>query len=199
MDIRKKGTKTVIRIHPGELYVSRSDVIITTILGSCVSACMYDPVNKIIGMNHFLLSNKRYAKHIPVCQSEAGRYGIHAMELLINKMLQQGARRENLHAKAFGGGSILQQSQGSDNFLCVGDVNSRFILEFIKLENIKLQASDLGGNTGRVVHFHFDDYSVYSKKINNSINRDLVRKEKRYWQKSINKQAQETAEVELWG
>jgi len=199
MDIKKKGTKNNIRIYPGELYVSRSDVIITTILGSCVSACMYDPVNRIIGMNHFLLSNKRYAKHIPVCESEAGRYGIHAMELLINNMLKHGARRKNLHAKAFGGGSILQQSKGKDNFFCVGDVNSKFIREFLKLEKIKLQASDLGGNTGRVVHFHFDDYSVFSKKIKPSINKGIALKEKHYWQKSINKQEQETGEVELWG
>jgi len=160
---------------------------------------MYDPVNKVIGMNHFLLSNRRYAKNIPVCQSEAGRYGINAMELLINNILQMGARRESLHAKAFGGGSMLKQSRGSDNFFCVGDVNSKFIVEFFKLEKIKLQASDLGGSEGRVVRFHSDGYSVYSKKIKNTIDRDLVRKEKHYWQNSMKKQEQDNADVELWG
>jgi len=93
-------------------------------------------------MNHFLLSNRRYAKNLPVCLSEAGRYGIHAMELLINEMLQKGAKRGNLRAKAFGGGTMHGVSTTQDNFFCVGEVNVRFIREFLKKRGY---TADCGG------------------------------------------------------
>jgi chemotaxis protein CheD len=90
--------------------VSHEDVLITTLLGSCVSACLYDPYNKIVGMNHFLLSSRRYSREMPVCITEAGRYGIHSMELLMNEMWNQGAKRGNLKAKAFGGSTMMKNA-----------------------------------------------------------------------------------------
>lgn len=76
MRIVKRGEIKVVTLYPGEYYVSRGKVVISTLLGSCVSACLYDPVNRVVGMNHFLLSNKRYSKHMPMYATEAGRYGI---------------------------------------------------------------------------------------------------------------------------
>ncbi|MDA8083510.1 MAG: hypothetical protein M0024_07630 [Nitrospiraceae bacterium] len=187
-----------VAIRPGEYHVAGSDVVITTILGSCVSACLYDPFTKIIGMNHFLLSNKRYSRDLPYSLTEAGRYGIYAMELLINEMMKRGAKRANLHAKAFGGAAVLQSPERADNFFCVGDVNSRFILDFLKTEGIPLVVSDLGGDRGRVVHFCGDDYSVYVKKIRKSINPDFVRKERKFWQISIEKQERRAGETDIW-
>ena len=102
-----KGLKR-FTIDPGEYHVASGNVVISTLLGSCVAACLWDPVKRLIGMNHFLLANQRYSKSLSVIQSEAGRYGIHAMELLINAMLKAGADRANLQAKAFGGGNVLQ-------------------------------------------------------------------------------------------
>ena len=187
-----------IRIRPGEYFVANRNVILSTLLGSCVSACLYDPVARIIGMNHFLMSNRRYAKNMPSCITEAGRYGIHSMELLINEMMKLGARRVNLRAKAFGGGAVLPISNRGDNFFCVGDVNVKFIREFLKNEGIPLVSSDLGGDRGRVVHFCFSDYSVYVRKIKKTLGTKVASEEKQFWQKSIEKQEQTIVEPEIW-
>jgi chemotaxis protein CheD len=186
-----------ITLYPGDYYATDKPAIISTVLGSCVSACIYDPKKKIIGMNHFMLSNRRYAQHMPVCLTEAGRYGIHAMELLINSMLNLGAERKNLLAKAFGGGALFKDVR--DNFFCVGEINCRFINEFLKNDGIPLVSSDLGGETGRVIRFVSDDYSVYSKKIQvQDKATSLVAKERQYWSNSIKREEEKTPEVMLW-
>ncbi|MBA4372796.1 MAG: chemotaxis protein CheD [Thermodesulfovibrio sp.] len=188
-----------ISIKPGEFYVSGEEVIITTLLGSCVAACLYDPVMRIAGMNHFLLGNRRYSKDMPIAITEAGRYGIYAMELLINEMMKLGAQKYNLRAKVFGGGSVIQTPADTDNFFCVGDVNRKFILEFLRNEGLPLVASDLGGDRGRVIYFCADDYSVYVRKIRKTVNYKLVQREKTFWQKSIEKQEQQAAiQPDIW-
>ncbi|OPX95297.1 MAG: Chemoreceptor glutamine deamidase CheD [Syntrophorhabdus sp. PtaU1.Bin002] len=188
-----------ITIYPGDHYVSKQNVLVSTLLGSCVSACLYDPVTRIIGMNHFLLSSKRYAKDMPVHLTEAGRYGVHAMELVINDMLKLGAKRNNLKAKAFGGGAVLGTAHGPDNFLCVGEVNCRFIVEFLKNDGIPLVSYDLGGQTGRVIRFSSHDFSVLVRKIKVTTTSKLVQKEKQYWKKTMDQKEPETLEPELWG
>ena len=187
-----------ITIDPGEYYVADDDVVITTLLGSCVSACLYDPQNRIVGMNHFLLSCRHYAQDMPVCITDAGRYGIHSMELLLNAMWNRGARRGNLKAKVFGGSSLLNSAaKPHGNYQAVGDVNIRFILEFLQNEKIPLVASDLGGNVGRVIHFYSGDFSVYVRKIISR--RALVaQKEEHYWKKAIRMQEKRKTEIDLW-
>ena len=187
-----------ITLHPGEHLASNQHCVISTLLGSCVSACLYDPHNGIVGMNHFLLANRRYAKDIPLCLTEAGKYGVHAMELVINGMINLGASRKNLHAKVFGGGSVLSSPDNSDNFFCVGEVNCRFILQFLQNEGIPLVASDLGGNTGRTIRFVSDDYSVYVKKIGKTGTRELAIGEKEFWRRSIEDHKRSHAEPEVW-
>jgi chemotaxis protein CheD len=192
-----KGHKRVT-IDPGEYYVSHEDVLITTLLGSCVSACLYDPCNKIVGMNHFLLSSRRYSRDMPVCTTDAGRYGIHSMELLINEMWNCGAQRGNLKAKAFGGGSILKPADAFTNSIFnVGEVNVRFIKEFLHNENIPMVSSDLGGVVGRVINFYSEDYSVYVKKMVATGNK-LVKREEQYREKSIQKQEESETQIDLW-
>lgn len=189
-----------VSIHPGEYYASGGHIVLSTILGSCVSACLYDPVARIVGMNHFLLSNKRYSKDMRFFLTEAGRYGINAMELVINEMLKLGARRNNLRAKAFGGSSLLGMNCTSDNFLCVGEVNSRFIRDFLKNEGIPLVSSDLGGDKGRVIRFSSVDFSVLMKRISKTVMPKVADKEREYWLKSLRKQKKEAeVEPELWG
>ncbi len=179
------GKKRII-IDPGEYYVTRDNIILSTLLGSCVAACLWDPVNRVIGMNHFLLANRRYAQEMPVIVSEAGRYGIHAMEMLINTMLGKGASRGHLRAKAFGGGNVLKNITAGDSFFAVGDVNSRFIIEFLRNENIPLETQHLGGDFGRVIHFDAIDYSVYMKRIETGVDqKKLVEEEKQYFRKEI--------------
>lgn len=198
MKIPDKENLTRFAIKPGEHYVTGQDVIISTLLGSCVSACLYDPFKKVIGMNHFLLSNRRYAKNMPYYITEAGRYGIHAMEILINEMLKKGAKRDNLHAKAFGGSSLLQPSGEVGNFSCVGDVNARFIKDFLENEGIPLVSDDLGGDRGRVIYFHFSDFSVYVRKIQKTVNTKLGIREKQFWKKSIESQEKKVSEPDIF-
>jgi chemotaxis protein CheD len=198
MDNLTQGDRKKVTIRPGEYYVTADDnVVITTLLGSCVSACLYDPVHGIAGMNHFLLSHRRYAKETPVCVSEAGRYGIHAMELLINGMLKLGANRQNIRAKVLGGATLFDTPGGGGGFFCVGEVNSRFIIEFLDRDGIPLVAADLGGEYGRVIRFSTQDYSVLIRKIRKTANRDLVEKEERFWRQSL-KGARKEVKPEIW-
>ncbi|MCP4126296.1 MAG: chemotaxis protein CheD [Gammaproteobacteria bacterium] len=194
----KNGVKRVT-IDPGEYHASREPVIISTLLGSCVSACLYDPVTRVVGMNHFLLANKRYARNIPVIESEAGRYGIHAMELLINEMLKLGAKRAHFKAKVFGGGDVLRYYKGGqDNFFYVGEINCRFVREFLRYEKIPVTASDLGRDYGRIVHFRSTDYSAYMKIISHSQDVQVVNSEHKYWQQNVDKHEHEKDEIQIW-
>ncbi|MCP4754600.1 MAG: chemotaxis protein CheD [Proteobacteria bacterium] len=198
--MRKKNTngRENVVLDPGDHYVTDQNIIISTLLGSCVSACLFDPVHKIMGMNHFLLSNTRYQKSGKLITSEAGRYGIHAMELVINGMLALGATRKYMRAKAFGGGNMLGIGKESSNFFCVGEINVRFIREFLDNENIRLVTSDLGGTTGRVIRFIGGDYSVYVRKIQKTAAAKLEERDRSFWNKTIQTQEEKTTEIDLW-
>jgi len=175
-----------VTLQPGEYHVTgRRDMMLSTLLGSCVSACLYDPVMHVMGMNHFLLANHRYSRDMPVLASEAGRYGVNAMELLINNMLKQGAQRRNLKAKVFGGGNVLPGISREDSFFAIGDVNSRFVEEFLRTEKIPILAKSLGGMNGRMIHFIASDYSVFVRDIPRTETIELEREEKQYWRKSL--------------
>ena len=184
-----------IHLMPGGHFVSDKDVVIGTLLGSCISACLYDPVKRVVGMNHFMLSVRKSAGPLPLYLTEAGRYGVNAMELIINGMLKKGARKENFHAKVFGGSSLLVAGPDADSFNGVGETNCRFILEFLENEGIKLVASDLGGNQGRVIRFHSRDFSVYQRKIRRSVPPDLITRERRFREREA---ARKFVEPELW-
>jgi len=198
MRIETLGRFQRVIIEQGEFYASDHAVTISTLLGSCVAACLYDPASRIIGMNHFLLSNRRYAKELPIYVSEAGRYGIHAMELLINEMMKLGADRKKLQAKVFGGAMIYQTSRTAGNFFCVGDVNCRFIREFLEGERIPIRGEDLGGKKGRVIHFSNGDYAVYVRKIERSRSYRLAERDRNCWQLAIEKQELTIPVADLW-
>jgi len=179
--ILNQDTINHIQINPGEFFVSQDkDIVISTLLGSCVAACLYDPINEVLGMNHFLLSSNLPATSDPICISQAGRYGVHAMELLINDMLKQGASRCNLKAKAFGGANILNFNLNS-KFTSVGEVNACFVKEFLKNERIPLVGSDLHGKNGLVIHFTSSDYGVFKRKIRKSNAEAIEKREFNYW------------------
>ena len=130
------------RLHvvQGEQAMSGDpDIVLTTILGSCVSCCLRDPVARIGGMNHFLL---------PGGEGDAGaRYGLQAMELLINRLLGAGARRDRLEAKLFGGGRLVRGL--SD----IGRQNAEFAERFLSDEGITYLGGSLGGDNARRVQF----------------------------------------------
>ena len=187
-----------ISIDPGEYYSTSKPGVISTLLGSCVATCLYDPKNKLIGMNHFMLSNVRYSRDLPIHISEAGRYGIHAMELLINDMMSKGTTRRQLRAKIFGGATLMYRETESSNFLCVGQVNCQFIREFLASEGIPVDAEDLGGDFGRVIHFSNGDFSVHRRKITPGRSRQLALRDRDCWQQAIERQQQAAPNIDLW-
>ncbi|MDD3846728.1 MAG: chemotaxis protein CheD [Syntrophorhabdaceae bacterium] len=198
MIIRDESHGKRVVLFPGDHYVTDKRLRISTLLGSCVSACLYDPVNRVVGMNHFLLSNKRYTNDVPIVISEAGRYGVHAMELIINGMLKLGAQRKYLKAKVCGGSSLLPPKDGKDSFHCVGRVNCRFIQEFLRNDGITIVSSDLGGNLGRVVHFDTQDYSLYIRKIRKVSLAGLSVRDKEYWKRELKRHREEGTLPDVW-
>ncbi len=198
MRIESLGRFKRVSLSPAEYFASAEAVTISTLLGSCVAACLFDPVRHIVGMNHFLLGNRRYARGIPVSATEAGRYGVHAMELLINEMMRLGANRKALRAKAFGGSTIMSNSAEAGNFVCVGEVNARFIREFLSNEGIPLLAEDLGGEKGRVIHFSNGDYAVLVRKIERLRSERLARRDREVWRRAIERQEAAMPSIDLW-
>ena len=193
------ATAERVLLHPGDYRVSDRPLLMSTLLGSCVAVCLYDPIKRVMGMNHFLLAERRHAGDQPVLASEAGRYGIHAMELLINAMLRKGAQRSRLQAKAFGGGNVLgSKCTGEDGFRCVGTTNVAFIRDFLSRDRIPLVAADLGGNHGRQIHFSGDDYSVYVRQIPIQQGRQVIEQERLYWRESLESHEQPKSDVDFW-
>jgi len=136
----------MMKVLAGEYIVTGEDVILTTLLGSCVSACIRDPLLRIGGMNHFMLPDLESGG----VASESARYGDYAMEVLINELLKRGARRERLEAKVFGGGNVLPSFSASR----VGERNAQFVLEYLKLEGIAAVAQDLRDVCPRQVNYY---------------------------------------------
>lgn len=163
------------KISPGEYYFTDKDMVIVTVLGSCVSACIRDNVSGIGGMNHFMLPDGGSAdKDSPV--SESMRYGTYAMEVLINQLLRNGARRENLEAKIFGGGNVLK----SFTTMNVGDRNATFVRKFLKEERIRVMGEDLLDIYPRKVYYFPKTGKVLVKKLKNMHNDTLVQREEAY-------------------
>lgn len=199
MRVQTRGRYKRIIINPGEYHASNGPVMISTLLGSCIAACLYDPWRKIIGMNHFLIANSSpNLSDLPFFMSNAGRYGINAMELLINKMMKLGARRSDLRAKVFGGASMIYDEGQELRSFNVGRNNCLFIKDFLSNESIPLEAEDLGGNCGRVVHFSNGDYAVYVRKINKNRNIQIVRRDQHCWEYAIKEQELLMPDEELW-
>lgn len=166
------------KILPGEFYVTKNREIITTVLGSCVSACIRDPDFAIGGMNHFMLPENGESKLVNTSDfcSNAARYGNYAMEQLINEILKNGGRRNALEIKVFGGGRVLQHMTHSD----VGGRNIDFVIKYIAAEGLKIAAKDLGDIYPRKVVY--DPYSgkVQVKKLRTMHNDTIVKRETGY-------------------
>ncbi|WP_340679535.1 chemoreceptor glutamine deamidase CheD [Paraglaciecola sp.] len=166
--------KDAVKIMPGEYYVTTEDTMIVTVLGSCVSVCLRDPVRKIGGMNHFLLPNDGASTISSV--SESARYGVFAMELLINQMLKLGADKRCMEAKVFGGGNVLKGFTA----LNVGERNAEFVLDYLHTEHIPVLASDLLERYPRKVYFFPWTGEVKVKKIKSLHNNTIIDRESEY-------------------
>lgn len=136
-----------VKLLPGEYYVTPKNMVLTTVLGSCVSACVRDNTAGIGGMNHFMLPDRADPGF-----DDAGvamRYGAHAMEVLLDELFRAGARRERLEAKVFGGGAVLANMTQ----LNIGERNADFVLRYLQLERVRVAAQDLRGKLPRRVNY----------------------------------------------
>jgi chemotaxis protein CheD len=179
------------KLLPGEFYITRSREAITTVLGSCVSACIRDPAVAVGGMNHFMLPEDTTSGKSRWL-GDAGmatRYGSFAMESLINGMLKLGARRERLEVKLFGGGHIL--NVGMD----VGDRNIDFVRHWLQVEGYRVLAEDLGDTVSRRVVYFPATGKVRVKQLRTPEGREIVRRERQYL---LNTPRPSAGEIELF-
>lgn len=161
------------KILPGEYYVTIHDEIITTVLGSCVSACIRDRKLGVGGMNHFMLPASS-DMDITSAGSAAARYGNFAMEHLVNSILKAGGNRQNFEVKIFGGGKILT------NMTDVGKKNIEFIREYVKTENMTVVSEDLGDLFPRKVMFHPASGKAFVKRLRSLHNDTVIERERNY-------------------
>lgn len=181
------------RILPGEYYVTREDELVTTVLGSCISACIRDKVLGIGGMNHFMLPETNSERLNAGSESVVGnatRYGNYAMEHLINDILANGGKRKNLEVKLFGGGKILPRMGD------VGKRNIEFALEYVDTEALILTSQDLGDIYPRKVIYFPKTGKVKMKKVKDLHNETIVQRETKY--RTTIKDEPVVSEIELF-
>jgi len=163
------------RLLPGEYYVTLHDEAVYTTLGSCISACIRDRVTSIGGMNHFMLPASADADGWKSTSlSAATRYGNFAMEHLINAILKNGGKRQNLEVKIFGGGRILA------NMTDVGMRNIEFAHDYIKTEGLRVVAEDVGSIHPRMVVYFPATGEVKVKRLRSLHNNTIAEQEKKY-------------------
>lgn len=182
---RKPGAPTaarrrLVRVLPGDYYVTgEPDVTIVTVLGSCVAACIRNPVTGFGGLNHFMLPEDETGDWNGM--SAALRYGNFAMEALINAVLRTGCSRSDLEVKLFGGASMF----GTVND--VGRKNAAFARHYLEAEQIRVTAADLGGDLGRRI-----EYSPANGKVQRLVLRErdaeAVKAEERSYKDRVRQQ-----------
>ncbi len=164
------GTQEV-SIHIGGVYASRKPAVVRTVLGSCVSACLFDPIACVGGMNHFMLPEGNGDEGLST------RYGIHAMEKLINEIMKLGGERRRLRAKVFGGGHVLQiKSIG----MGVPERNALFVKQFLANEKIAIVGQRLGGLNPLQVHFFTNSGKALIRILGGEKVGQIVEEEERY-------------------
>ncbi|MGM0542067.1 MAG: chemoreceptor glutamine deamidase CheD [Pseudomonadota bacterium] len=164
---------TTIKILPGEFYVTRENERIETVLGSCISACVRDPIAGIGGMNHFMLPVDKNSNRSTELSS-ANRYGNYAMENLINAILSSGGKRERLEFKLFGGGRIMSSMTN------IGWYNIGFAFDYIYTEGFKIVSQDIGDIYPRKVLYYPLSGRVRVRRLNAMHNQSLADQESRY-------------------
>ncbi|MFH1148198.1 MAG: chemotaxis protein CheD [Pseudomonadota bacterium] len=146
-------------LEPGEYYATSTRELLYTLLGSCISACIFDLENGVAGMNHFMLPGVLNPRNMLL--NDIGRYGMFAMELLIGEIIKQGGDRRHLNAKIFGGASVMKTG-GNAN---IPQANIHFARKYLELEGIPLLAECVGGTRGRKVLFFPETGKVLLKYI----------------------------------
>ena len=162
------------KILPGEYFATDKNMVLVTVLGSCVTACLRDHRAGVGGMNHFMLPRSEQDPANPISMS--ARYGTFAMEILINQLQKMGARRETMEAKVFGGGNVLR----GFTLNSIGEANANFVTEYLHNEGIKIVAKDLLGVNPRKLYYFPSTGKVLVKKIKELHNHTIVERESEY-------------------
>lgn len=149
------GNRVRASIHIGDVWVSDRPSVVKTVLGSCISVCLRDPNSLVGGMNHFMLPDGGD-------DDLSARYGVNAMELLINRCMKKGADRRRLVAKVFGGGHVLKTKV---HHASVPQKNIQFAMSFLQEEGIPILKQDVGGLAARSVLFFTDSGRVFMKRL----------------------------------
>ncbi|MBU3021170.1 chemoreceptor glutamine deamidase CheD [Aestuariibacter sp. A3R04] len=165
--------RQAVKILPGEYFATSNDTLMVTVVGCCVSTCLMDLHNGVTGINHFLLPSDKGAEG-EFC--EASRYGMYAMELLINQMLALGADKRHMQAKVFGGGNVVSGISITNP----GQINAEFVTTYLRRENIPLIASDLLEDYARKIYFFPDTGEVLVKRIRKYNNSTIMDRESAY-------------------
>ena len=169
-----KFNRTMVIIYPGEFYVSPNDII-ATVLGSCISVCIKDTKTGLGGMNHFMLPGDVRSEDIFL--SASAKYGMFAMEQLINDMIKRGGLQKHFQAKVFGGGHVLNFRKTDGN---VPESNIDFVKAFLKMEQIDIIKEDVGGYSGRKVLFFPDTGKVLLKRLKSTVDSKIIEAEQAY-------------------
>ena len=181
----------MVKLFPGEFYVTgKADEMIVTVLGSCVSACVRDPVLGIGGMKHFMLA--QHSSGSWGTDLRSARFGNFAMEKLINELLKAGCARERLEVKVFGGGNVTDTSNA------IGSDNAEFVLRYLAAEGFRCAAQDLGGEHPRRIHYYPSTGRVVRRLLGRGETYEVAHEEKDYGSRL---QAQKSAggDIELFG
>ncbi len=183
-----------VKILPGEYYASGRDMVIVTTLGSCVSACLWDDTCKVGGMNHFMLPESTASGYD--LHAESGRYGVFAMELLINELIKLGAQKSRIKAKVFGAANVLKDLVSSN----VGERNAEFVARFLATERIPILACDLLDVWPRKVYMFPATGRVLVRKLKTLNNDTIASRESVYRQQLVKVRAEKAAsnDIELF-
>ena len=165
----------MVKVFPGEFHVtSRADETLVTILGSCVAACIRDPISGIGGMNHFMLTLGHSSGWGNDPQST--RYGNFAMEKLINELIKCGCSRDRMEIKVFGGGNVIDTSSKTP----VGTQNAEFVLHLLEAEGLRCSVQDLGGQYPRRIHYSPATGRVVRRLLGTGDSHVITREEREY-------------------
>ncbi|NIQ11235.1 MAG: chemoreceptor glutamine deamidase CheD [candidate division Zixibacteria bacterium] len=175
----KKDNHFIAKILPGEYYVTRYNEGIVTVLGSCISACIRDPISGVGGMNHFMLPSTESENSSKGSWTQSARFGNFAMELLINEILKNGGKRDHLEVKVFGGGKIIQ------NMTDVGNRNIDFVIDYLNKEGLVILSQDVGDVFPRKVYYNPKNGVARVKRLQSLHDLSIVERESEYM-KNIN-------------
>lgn len=180
---------SVIKLYSGDYYVAKQPgEMIMTILGSCVAACIRDPFMGIGGMNHFLLPGDKEQQAFDA----STRYGVFAMEKLINEILKAGGVKKRLEVKLFGGANVIEAST------LIGERNVEFVRRFMKEEGLKVDSEHLGGIHPRRLHYYPSTGQAMMRSLKRKDDLRVVAEERAYARKLKEKQKKSEDDIELF-